>query len=175
MEKTAYYLFGKAHALAKLGFAEPLIARVLEYEGMDKEASAGMAKEAIWSTALRAAAKGVGHLAGRYGGRAMAAGARQGGQLGKAMQWGGQQMLGAGKATGQALKGLRTDPMRTLGRGALEAGKGALFFGGKGVGGALGKGVGAYTLGQSLMGPGQLQMPQAYGGVRQPYPGMYGQ
>jgi len=176
MDKFAEYRHkGKAETLLGLGLPPRRVMSMLMSDGVTKEAANGITKEAIGglvSGGLRALAGGIGRLAGRYGGRAMSAGAARGGRLGGAMQWGGKQMLGAGKATGQAVKGLRTAPMKTMGQGLLNTGKGALFLGGKGIGGTVGKGLfGASMLGNlssprgySPQGPPGYG-PQNYGGV----------
>ncbi len=55
-----------------------------------------------------------------------------------------------------------------MGHGALQAGQGMLFGGGKGLGGAVGKGIfGAGTASMLMPGGQEPQLPRPYG--------MYGQ
>lgn len=187
MDKFAEYQFrGQADALAKLGFPEDRISGTLVTQGLTKEAADEMVKEAALGAliggGLRAAgrflAPRAANLARAGASRAMApaqAGAR--GLLGRglagAQRTVGQMGLKAGRGLASSGRAFQQAPLGTLGRGAVEAGKGALFMGGKGIGGTLGKGMFGASMYGALSGPGQVQTPQAYGGLAQ-YPPGYG-
>jgi len=67
-------------------------------------------------------------------------------------QWLGKGLHGAATGLRSGLQSFEKNPWSSLGRGALETGKGALFFGGKGIGGTLGKGIGGYQMANLLFG-----------------------
>ena len=187
MDKFATYQFqGKADAFTSMGLSPEVVSALLVQDGMSKEAADAMIKEALpiaglIGGGLRAAGKFLAPRAAnlaRAGASKAMAPARAGAQglLGRGAA-GAQQAIGraglqAGRGLASAGRAFQAAPMRTLGRGAMEAGKGALFMGGKGLGGTVGKGIFAGTMASSLMGPGQVQMPQAYGGITRP-PGQY--
>lgn len=171
MEKlAAYQSLGRAHALAELGLA--------------KEATDEMSKEAIWG----AIGRGIAGLGGRLASRGAAQTARGFGKMmaparaglaGRAGQVGAraQQSLGSlgtqvGTGIGQAGRAFAANPGRALWGGAKNFGAGAMTMQGRGLGGALGKGAFGASMYGMLSGPGQPQMPQAYGGslARQPPP-----
>ena len=133
----------------------------------------GLEKVAIWS----AIGKGL-QAFGRLGSKTKAFGTRmsaKGGpfykNFGGVTRFTGNKMLNATGALGSGMTALRAAPMKTLGSGALNMGKGALFFGGKGIGGGIGKGIGAYGMGSMVFGGGG----QAPTGQQAMYPqGGYG-
>jgi len=133
------------------------------------------AKVAPW---LARGAKAIGRFAGKTKGKLMQGGnASQmaGGAVGLAGKGAGKVVKGLHKATLKGTAGLRQTgrawegaqgvggKAKLLGSGAYNAGKGALFFGGKGMGGAIGRGA-AYTgLGAGAIGMmrrGGQQAPQ---------------
>jgi len=145
------------------------------------------AKVAPW---LARGAKAIGRFAGKTKGKLMRGGnfsQMAGGAVGAAGQGAGKVMKGMHKATLKGTAGLRQagrswegaqgigGKAKLLGSGAYNAGKGALFFGGKGTGGAIGRGVGYAGMGAGALGmmrggaqPAQ-QMQQMY-----PQQRMYG-
>ena len=188
MEKfAAYQSLGKASALVKLGFAEGTVVALLEAEGLGKEAAEGITKEAILSAAAGAIGKGIASLGGRLASRGAAQTAQGFGKMmaparaglaGRVGQMGAQAQRGlgslgtrAGTGIQQAGKAFAANPAGALWGGAKNFGNSAMTMQGKGLGGALGKPVFAGSMYGMLSGPGQVQMPQAYGGsmVRQPY------
>lgn len=179
MDKFAEFrLRGQTDALVKLGFAAEKVAGILVNQGMTKEAADAMVKEA-WGAlvggALRAAGRWLAPRAAQFarGGAArMGQGGMAGRAFGGAQQFAGRLGLRAGRGIASGGRAFQQAPIQSLGRGALEAGKGALFLGGKGLGGTVGKGLFGASMYSSLAGPGQMQMPQAYGGLARP-PGQY--
>jgi len=178
MEKHAYYV-GKARAYHTAGLTEGMIKRAFVDDGFSAHDADALVKLAI----LGAIGRGV-----IAGGRALTRGGSQlvgqagkawmGGQGGSAGMLGARALGGLGQLGQKAGRGLSRagvafarNPAAATGKGALEAGKGMLYGGGKGVGGALGKGAFGYSMYSMLKGPGQVQMPQAYGGsmMRPPY------
>lgn len=188
MDKSAtYHSQGAVHALASLGFSENQISRKLQSDGIRKEAADILTKEALLGSAiggvLRAGGKllaGKGANLARAGTSRMMAPAQAGAQgilgrgIASAQQTAGRTGLQIGRGIASSGRAFQKNPMATLGRGALEAGKGAIFAGGKGAGGILGKGMFGASLASSLSNPSQIQMPQAYGGLTR-YPSPYGQ
>ena len=134
-----------------------------EYGMEDAFASLGLEKTAIWGPLARAGAgiaKGLG-AAGKAigsGGRQLSRSALVKGQgtgmMGKMRSFGGQQLQNVGRSLGQAGTAFAANPLGTMGRGLANFGQGALMLQGKGIGGALGKGVGAYGYGSALLGGG---------------------
>lgn len=174
MEKlAAYQSLGRAHALAELGLA--------------KEAAEEMAKEAWLGAAAGAIGRGIAGVGGGIASRGAAQTAKGFGKMmaparaglaGRAGQMGAQAQRGlgalgtrAGTGMEQAGRAFAASPGKALWGGAKNFGQGAMLMGGKGVGGALGKGAFGASMYSTLAGPGQPQMPQAYGGsmMRQPY------
>ena len=94
------------------------------------------------------------------------------------MQAIGRTGLRAGTGLGQSGQAFAAAPIRSLGRGALEMGKGMMMPSwGKGLGGTIGTGMFAASLAGGAKdmaggGPGapQLGMPQPYGGSMMRYP-----
>jgi len=77
----------------------------------------------------------------------------------------GKKTFQATQALRQAGRGMQTAPFKTLGKGMLNFGKGAVIGGGKGIGGTLGKGTlygGLAYTGASMLGgsSGGRQIPQ---------------
>lgn len=96
----------------------------------------------------------------RAAGKAVGVG---GGAAGKVTKGLGKKTLQATQGLRQAGRGMRTAPWKTLGGGMFNYGKGALIGGGKGVGGALGKGTlygGLATTSASMLGSGNRQISQ---------------
>jgi hypothetical protein len=176
MEKFAQYeALGRAQALVKLGFNEAHIVAHLEAQGLTKEAVWGLIGRGIAGLGGRLASRGAAQTARGFG--RMMAPARAGlagraGQLGAQAQRGlGSLGTRAGTGIEQAGRAFAASPAKALWGGAKNFGQGALFMGGQGVGGALGKGAFGLSTYNMMAGPGQAQAPQAYGGsiVRQPY------
>ncbi len=162
MEIHAHYI-GKAQAFQELGFSEEAVKLAFVQDGLPDATSELLVKEAwggLISGGLKALGGLIGRGAGRMGGKLLGAGAKRGGTLGKMMQWGGQKTIGAGKATGQALKGLRTAPGKTMMGGMKNLGTGMLTAQGQGVGGALGKGMFAAGMASNFMPSGSPPPPQ---------------
>lgn len=184
---AAYQSFGKATALVKLGFAEGYVAASLEADGLSKEAAESLTKEAFLGAAAGAIGRGIAGLGGRLASRGAAQTAKGFGRMmtparaglaGRAGQMGAQAQRGlgslgtrAGTGIQQAGQAFAKNPMSTLWGGAKNFGSGAMTMQGRGLGGALGKGAFGASMYGMMSGPGQPQMPQAYGGsmVRQPY------
>lgn len=167
-KQQAYYV-GKIAALQTLGFSEDYIKEAFEKEAALPFAAIGN----LISRGGAALARGGGRLAARGASKAMAP-AAQGlsGRLGR-MGASAMQSLGgigqkAGKGIVQSGRAFKVNPMKAVGGGALQAGQGMLFGGGKGMGGVVGKGLFGLGTASMLMPGGQpAQMPRPYG--------MYGQ
>ncbi len=175
IEKYAFYV-GKAQALDNMGFSENMIKTAFVAEGLSPDEADALVKEAVIGQAVGGALRWGSKLLGRG-----AAGLRKGvrfaqgarGPLAKgqtapfaerAQSWGAKQLGNAAGAVSKAGTGMKNAPLQTLGRGAIEAGKGAMFGGGKGIGGAIGKGAFGASMYNMMTGPGKPQAPQAYGG-----------
>ena len=164
MEKQSFYA-GKAHALYNLGFTEERIKVAFVQEGLSKEAADELIKEAFWGRLAGMAVKGLGALgrgagtaakaAGKWGGQGIAKGTRMGNLQGKV----GIQAGRAAKGLQKGFQGMQTAPLKTLGGGVKNFGSGVLMGGGKGVGGAMGKGMFAAGTASMLM-PGGGGAPQ---------------
>lgn len=182
MEKVAYYV-GRARAYRSIGFPEEQIKLAFVNDGFSPEIADALVKEATgWGSligkGLRWGAQQLGRGAGALRRNVRGAEAARGfvdlgskAPLGeRAMGFGAKQLGRAAGGLQAASRGMTAAPLQTLGRGAIETGKGALFMGGKGIGGTLGKGMfGASMIGMAR-GGGQPQMPQAYGGSMMRYP-----
>jgi hypothetical protein len=149
------HLYGNAVALTKLGFSAEQTC-----ECLIKNGSAANDAELLTKEAFGMVAKGLGFLGGKMmpaiakglagaaprvtqmAGHGMLPGAAQ-----RAMTWGGGAAQRAGQAMTTAGQGMATNPLATMGAGAKN-----FFFGGKGIGGAMGKSMTAYGLGSALMG-----------------------
>jgi hypothetical protein len=200
MEKlSTHYLLGQAQAFMHMGIPEEQVKVAFEQRyGLSSADAESLVKEANPLALLGA---GI-----RFGGRALAGGAanlaRRGGAqlmkgniskafnptmlgragglmrqgLGGTMQAVGRTGLKAGRGLASSGRAFQAAPLQSLGRGAVEAGKGALFMGGKGVGGVIGKGMFGASMASMLGGGGgqqgtpQMQMPQPYGGSMMRYP-----
>jgi len=106
--------------------------------------SNGAIKTAIWAKTLQPGIKGISKYLAKYFG----AGKQLPGQYLKGLAGGGHFAQGAASTLHRGSTGLQKglqafsrDPWTSLGQGAIETGKGALFLGGKGIGGTLGKGL----------------------------------
>ena len=174
MEKRAYHS-GNINALRLMGQTPEQIKLAYVRQGYSAADVDSLIKEAFGGVA--AIGRGI-VSAGRGllragAGRTMAGanriikpGAR--GMLGNMASKANTAMGSLGQSAGAGLmrggQAFAANPMQALGQGAVNAGKGALFFGGKGIGGTIGKGVFlggmANMLRPSTPGP---RMPQPYG------------
>jgi hypothetical protein len=163
----------------KLGFAPEIISSVLEADGMTKEAAEGMTKEAIYAQIGRGIASlgskllgGAAKLAPMSATRAAPAATSL---LGKGVTTARGVGSAAAQRAGQGLqaagRAFAANPAKALWGGAKNFGSGAMMMQGKGLGGALGKGAFGASMYGMMSGPGEAQLPQAYGGsvMRQPY------
>jgi len=138
MLEQGYTFAGVKQAYVKSGMfpehvAEDLVKSAAELD-MNKEAVWGAvaglaAKAAPW---LLRGAKAVGQFAGSAGGKLIG----RGGTVAPAI---GRGITNAGGAVAKGMTGMATAPGATAWGGLKNYGKGALYFGGQGVGGALGK------------------------------------
>jgi len=167
MNKHAYYI-GKTRALGDMGLSESFVKTALLNDGLSNDEADYFVKEAFWG----GVAAGAGRLIGGLllgGGRALAK--RSGPALAKAlkagekggvgsrlMNWFAPKMRSSGKAFFRAGRGMEKDPWGTLGRGALETGKGVMMQPAKGLGGGLGKGAVGLSMASMLMPSGGGQM-----------------
>lgn len=162
MTKLAY-CEGKARTMGALGLPSETIKEAFVSDGIRPELAEEMTKEAFWGLIARGII-GAGRAIGPRAASLVARGAARGGTLGKGMQGIGQLGRKAGTGLRRAGGALARSPGQALWGGAKEFGKGAIFMGGKGVGGTLGKGAFGTMMGSTLLGPGQASMPQVAGG-----------
>lgn len=149
---------GVTKAFLDHGYSPETIKLAYTRYGLPLKTAESLVKEAIplgWlSKVINPLTKGLG---GAFG-----AGAKYGPLVGSITQgmmykgpfsqWLGRGLHGGATGLQQGLLALNKSPLQALGRGALETGKGALFFGGKGIGGTLGKGIGGYQMANMLFG-----------------------
>lgn len=90
--------------------------------------------------------------------------------------WAGKHLSNMGQGVQAAGQAFGENPLAAVGRGGLEFGKGALMMGGKGIGGAAGKGTFAVGMGNAMFGgpgapppPPPMPMQQAGQGFTNPY------
>lgn len=187
MEKYAYYV-GQARVLHMLGLSEKQVKLAFVEQGISPEYANGIYKEAVWPAIAAAAARGLlwagrGLLRGGLGKllgsglkgfgklRPLAKGIKPGSYL---KDFGGYQNImkgvkpGVGERIGTAFmsagKGMETAPGKTLWEGLKQVPQGAMFSPhAKGIGGGIGKGLGAYWLGSALLGSGDSPQPQPMG------------
>jgi len=170
------HLLGRAQAFRSLGFSEEQVKVAFVQDGISPEEAESLVKEA-WAGAVAGLIGRGGSLLARLGSRVAARGASKmmspaaqgiGGRIGRFNASAMQRMGGLGQRAGRGLVGsaraFKANPMKALGGGALQAGQGMLFGGGKGLGGAIGKGIfGASTASMLMPGGQSPQIPQPYG------------
>lgn len=154
MSKLAHQA-GVTSVLGQLGLSD----------GMEKDAVIGAIVRGLAGAGKFLATKGVG-LARAGAARAGAEGA---GTLAKgvggAQGFVGRMGAGVGRNLSSAGYAFGRNPMGTVGRGALNFGKGAIGMGGKGIGGKLGTGTFAASMGSMLLSPGGTPMPRVAQGA----------
>jgi hypothetical protein len=151
---------GVTRAFLDHGYTPGAIKLAYMRVGVSEKIAEAMVKEAAlpWAWLSKLVAGGAQGLRGAFG-----AGAKAGpaagyvtkglvGEGGPFAQWLGKGLHGAATGLRSGLQSFEKNPWSSLGRGALETGKGALFFGGKGIGGTLGKGIGGYQMANLLFG-----------------------
>lgn len=79
----------------------------------------------------------------------------------KAAPWASKAVGGVGTAAKTSLTSFGNSPLKSLGGGALNFGKGMFFMGSKNpsIANMAGKGYGMYGMGQMILGPGSTPMP----------------
>ena len=161
---------GVTRALYDSGYTPEAIKLAYTSQGIPGDYADELVKEAIWGGIARGlgmAAKGLAGFGSKAGKGLMAAGANQSGVLGRGLTSAGKVTRGATAGLTKGLRGLQRNPVQTTIGGAQNFGKGLLFGGGKGVGGALGKGAFGLSTASMLLGGNKPQLPQGpYGGMQ---------
>jgi len=157
------YCIGQTNAMSELGYPEEII----------KEAQGPIAWIASKLPAAgRWLARGGVTLARAGAERAAAGGAGYTAKgLGSLQGFFGRGAAGVGRNLSSAGYAFGRNPWGTVGRGLLNYGKGAIFMGGRGIGGKLGKATFAGQMGKMMFGPGEAAAGRMVGG---PAMGGYG-
>lgn len=178
---------GKIAALHTLGYAREDVNAALVSEGFDKEAADALTKVAFMGAVsaigrgIMGAGKALRTLGGVGAAKGIASAAKSGGKgvsgmLGKAQGMAGKGVGRLGKQMQNAGQSFQASPLKSMGHGAMQAGQGMLFGGGKGLGGSIGKGAfglsTASALGDLAGGAGSPG-PSPQMGSQQPYGRMY--
>ena len=135
---------GVTSALKDFSYSPEAIKLAYISKGMTETYADLLVKEAFWGTILRGAgslSRSIPKVLNRAGSKALTYGTQNKGTLGSISNWLGKKTIGTGKTVGTALRGFSQAPGQTLWGGTKNFGKGLMFGGGTGVGGALGKGV----------------------------------
>ncbi len=173
MVKVARHV-GVARAFIDHGYQPETVKYAFVEQGYSQEYAEGVVKEAFgplggflgriggWAGRAASGIGGKGGLAktvGAWGNK----GFQMGGTRGKIQQWLGQKGTQALRGTQKGLSAFEASPGKALWGGAKNFGQGALFMGGKGIGGTLGKGAFGYGMYSMLKGPGGQPRQQAPG------------
>lgn len=187
--KLAYYQ-GQLDTLQKLGFSNDYTRSVFLLQGLSPSIIQGLHKEAqlgLIGKGLTTAGKFLFNFLGKGGAkglqafgklRPVAGAVPKGSYLQdygafQTMMKGLKPSIGerASTALMSAGKGLQTAPGATIWGGIKEIPRGFMFNrNARGIGGAIGKGLGGYTMGSALLSPGSspqpqpMQRPPMYGG-----------
>jgi hypothetical protein len=180
-------LVGSIHALNYLGYSDEQIKIAFAKNGFSSADFDYIVKEAAVGNIARAIGagfKGLGTSVSRGGinlarggqtaMKALPENATMFSKILPGMQTSiGKGVTGLGRTvSGTGASFARDGAMKTLGRGALGFGQGALIGQGKGLGATAGKGVFGYNLAQMFMPGGQSpQVPAPYGQYDNPYGG----
>lgn len=149
MDKLAYHT-GVALAFSDAGYSPDMIKEAFVQSGMDASEADMIVKEAFWGAAARGILGGAQKLWGAS--RTLSKGIAKGfGTTGTAGKVSGG-INRAGNAISTGMYNFAMNPVKTTWGGIKNFGQGAMMFQGKGVGGALGKGLGAYHLGSMATG-----------------------
>ena len=185
IEKLAYYS-GQANTLRSVGLNEEQIKLAFVEQGFSPEEADGIYKEAVWKwlgqglVGLGKSLKGVGAGARALGAKGtpalQSAGILRGIKpadialknirtMGPTTPLWGATRAGwlprMSRAFTEAGYGLQTAPGATIWSGLKQVPQGFMVSPhARGIGGTLGKGLGAYTFGSWLLGPGQSPTPQ---------------